>query len=162
MTRGRKPKPTHLKVVEGNPGKRPMPKKKRLVPEGFRVPSELSREAKKYWRQIVKDAPLGLLRACDGQALKRYVIALCIYNKAVADLEKSSSIIRSKNGTPIHNPHLGILNRQTEILLRLEGEFGFTPSARARLGFQDHDVTFDDEDDHIYNSKPAPAHLKET
>ena len=25
-TRGRKPKPTHLKVLAGNPGKRPLPK----------------------------------------------------------------------------------------------------------------------------------------
>ena len=153
MTRGRKPKPTQLKVLEGNPGKRPIPKKKRHVPDGLRVPSDLSPEAKKYWKQIVKNAPLGLLRACDTHALKRYVIALCIYKKAVDDLEKSNSIIRSKNGTPIHNPHLGILNRQTDILLRLESEFGFTPSARARLDFQDHDTIFNDEDDHLFNSK---------
>lgn len=161
MTRGRKPKPAQLKVVEGNPGKRPMPKKKRYVPDGFRVPSDLSPEAKKYWKQIVKTAPLGLLRACDAQALKRYVVALCIYDKAKSDLENSHSIIRSKNGSPIHNPNLGILNRQTEILLRIEAEFGFTPSARARLGFQDHDVIFDDEYDDAFHSKPTPAHLKD-
>lgn len=138
-----------------------MPKKKRHVPDGFRVPTDLSLEGKKYWKLIVKNAPLGLLRACDAQALKRYVVGLCIYNNAADDLEKSNSIIRSKNGTPIHNPHLGILNRQTDILLKLESEFGFTPSARARLGFIDHDVIFDDdEEDYFSSRKPVPAHLK--
>lgn len=138
-----------------------MPKKIRHVPDGMRVPSHLSPEAKKYWKQIVKNAPVGLLRACDAQALKRYVVALCIYHKAAGDLEKSSSVIRSKNGTPIHNPHLGILNRQAAILLQLESEFGFTPSARARLGFIDHDVIFDDdEEDFFSSSKPIPAHLR--
>lgn len=160
MTRGRKPKPNQLKLVEGNPGKRPMPNKKRYVPEGLRAPSGLNKDEKKYWRQIVKNAPGGLLRGCDVQALKRYVVALYIYDNAKNDLEKSHSIIRSKNGTPVPNPNLAILNRQTDILLRLETEFGFTPSARARLDFIDHDVNFEDEDGFFLPPKPTPAHLR--
>lgn len=159
MTRGRKPKPTHLKVIEGNPGKTSISKKKRYVPEGFRVPSDLSLQEKKYWKQLVKIASHGLLRACDAQALKRYVVALCIYDRAKSDLEKSSLLVRSKNGTPIHNPLLGMLNRQTDILMKLESEFGFTPVSRSRLGFQDHSVLFDDEDD-FYPPKPKPSFLK--
>ena len=46
-TRGRKPKPTALKVLEGNPGKRPLnenePKPENKAP---RCPSWLEQEAK--------------------------------------------------------------------------------------------------------------------
>jgi len=54
-TRGRKPKPTALKVLEGNPGKRPLnlnepkPEKK-----ASKCPSWLEPEAKKEWRRMSK------------------------------------------------------------------------------------------------------------
>ena len=55
-TRGRKPKPTALKVLEGNPGKRPLnelePKPKKQAPS---CPSWLEPEAKKEWRRMAKD-----------------------------------------------------------------------------------------------------------
>ncbi len=146
MTFGRKPVPAHLKEVRGNPGKRAIPKKKRHVPVGLRVPAGLTDPQRKIWRQIVKDAPHGLLRACDARALKRYVVALSIYDDAKSNLENSPMVIRAKSGAPINSPHLGILNRQADLLLRLEAEFGFTPSARTRLQFRDHNVDFDEDD----------------
>jgi P27 family predicted phage terminase small subunit len=145
MTFGRKPKPAHLKMVDGNPGKRPIPKKKRHVPTGLRAPKNLTKDQRRYWRQSVKAAPHGLLRSCDAQALKRYVVALSIYDDAKAKLENSPSVIRTKSGAPINSPYLGILNRQADLLLRLEAEFGFTPSARTRLQFRDHDANFDED-----------------
>ena len=45
---GRKPKPTRLKIIQGNPGKRPL-NKNEPQPERrlMRAPSHLSEEAKK-------------------------------------------------------------------------------------------------------------------
>lgn len=145
MRRGRKPIPAHLKIVGGNPGKRPLPRKKRHVPTGLRAPSDLTNAQKKLWRKINRDAPYQLLKAIDVFALKRYVVALSIYDEAKEAVEKSSKVIAYPGGSPGYNPWLGILNRQGEILLRLEAEFGFTPSARTRIGFLDDPE--DDEDD---------------
>ena len=61
--RGRKPKPTALKVLEGNPGGRPLnlnePKPVKKAP---RCPSWLEDEAKKEWKRMGKVLEqLGLL-----------------------------------------------------------------------------------------------------
>ena len=67
---GRKPKPTRLKLITGNPGKRRLnerePKPKAVVP---RCPVELCDAAKKEWRRIGKQlAVLGLLTEIDRAA----------------------------------------------------------------------------------------------
>lgn len=53
--RGRKPKPTAVKVLEGNPGKRSLntgePKPEKKAP---RCPSWLEEEAKEEWKRMAK------------------------------------------------------------------------------------------------------------
>ena len=53
--RGRKPKPTAVKVLEGNPGKRSLntgePKPEKKAP---RCPAWLEDEAKKEWKRMAK------------------------------------------------------------------------------------------------------------
>ena len=47
-TRGRKPKPTALKALEGNPGKRPLNEHEPMPPKAtLRCPAWLEAEAKK-------------------------------------------------------------------------------------------------------------------
>ena len=63
-TRGRKPKPTAVKVLEGNPGKRPLnmfePTPEKIAPE---CPSWLNDEAKAEWNRLVdKMVELGILK----------------------------------------------------------------------------------------------------
>ena len=54
-TRGRKPTPTAIKMLEGNPGKRPLntkePKPAKKAPS---CPKWLEPEAKKEWRRLAK------------------------------------------------------------------------------------------------------------
>ena len=51
--RGRKPKPTALKVLEGNPGKRPLNDHEPIPPKGeLKCPSWLLPEAKKEWKRL--------------------------------------------------------------------------------------------------------------
>ena len=52
-TRGRKPKPTALKVLEGNPGKRPLNDREPVPPKGtLKCPAWLLPEAKKEWKRL--------------------------------------------------------------------------------------------------------------
>lgn len=59
--RGRKPKPTAVKVLEGNPGKRSLntaePKPEKKAP---RCPSWLEDEAKKEWKRM----KLWIIQSC--------------------------------------------------------------------------------------------------
>jgi len=60
---GRKPKPTAIKVLEGNPGKRSLntqePKPRKKAP---RCPPWLEEEAKKEWKRMAKQMEqLGIL-----------------------------------------------------------------------------------------------------
>ena len=65
--RGRPPKPTAVKELEGNPGKRPLnknePKPKQTAPK---CPSWLEPDAKKEWRRLSKELEsMGLLTEVD-------------------------------------------------------------------------------------------------
>ena len=65
--RGRKPKPTAVKVLEGNPGKRSLntnePKPVKKAP---RCPGWLEDEAKKEWKRMAKQMEqLGILTEID-------------------------------------------------------------------------------------------------
>lgn len=71
---GRKPKPTKLKVLQGNPGKRKLPKNEPkpdpVIPD---CPSHLDAIAKKEWKRFAKVLDkLGLLTEIDGSAFAAY------------------------------------------------------------------------------------------
>src|SRR4051812_21402132 len=55
VMRGRKPKPTHLKLLDGNPGKRPLnagePKPERRIPT---CPAHLNPTAKAEWKRLAR------------------------------------------------------------------------------------------------------------
>ncbi|MXO58488.1 phage terminase small subunit P27 family [Altererythrobacter salegens] len=138
MARGRKPIPTHLKLVTGNPGKRKLPyqelrqRQRRLHPN-----RKLSSAQKKVWARVVKHAPFGLLQPIDAEVLTRYVVAACLYDEAAASIDASPVLVRAPSGYPMISPWLAVLNKQQAILQSLASELGFTPSSRARLGVRD-------------------------
>lgn len=72
--RGRKPKPTNLKLLHGNPGKRqPNPNEPKPTQEVPRCPSVLDPIARKEWRRFAKVLDrLGLLTEVDGSAFAAY------------------------------------------------------------------------------------------
>ena len=72
--RGRKPKPTALKELEGNPGKRSLnpsePKPPQKAPS---CPAWLEKEAKREWRRLSKGMEqLGILTELDRAAFAGY------------------------------------------------------------------------------------------
>ena len=67
MAQGRKPKPTAVKELEGNPGKRELntkePKPQKKAPQ---CPKWLDDEAKKEWRRLSKQMEqMGILTEVD-------------------------------------------------------------------------------------------------
>ncbi len=64
--RGRKPVPTYLKVIRGNPGKRPL-NENEPVPDGALAdpPEWMSESQKAGWNYAIENAPAGLLKKLD-------------------------------------------------------------------------------------------------
>jgi len=51
---------------------------------------------------------------------------------AMEGIQQYGTMMKSPNGFPVQSPYVAIVNRQAEIMMRIAGEFGFTPAARSR------------------------------
>ena len=148
MKQGRKPIPTKLKLVNGNPGHRPLsenePQPEPALPT---CPSFLSAPAKAEWKRIApKLRDLGLLTHLDRAALAAYCQAFGRWREAEEGM--SSLLVKTKQGGVIQNPLLGIANRAMEQMNRSLTEFGMTPSSRTRVAAaQNHE---DDQEKQKY------------
>jgi P27 family predicted phage terminase small subunit len=132
---GRKPKPTAIKEMLGNPGKRPL-NEGEPKPTGVpKCPRQfLSPLARKEWKRIAKElAPLGLLTNVDRSAMAIYCAAWARWTEAHENIVKFGEVIKTHNGNPIQNPYRAIANRAEETILKVAAEFGMTPSARSRI-----------------------------
>jgi P27 family predicted phage terminase small subunit len=137
---GRKPKPTHLKLVAGNPGRRKLnhaePKPRRGRPS---APAHVSDKARETWRYVagVLDR-MGVLTEADALALEMLCEAYADYLAARAELKKFGSNYYetvTKDGSVMHRSHPAVAAIQ-DADRRIKGwliEFGETPSARSRL-----------------------------
>lgn len=135
MMRGRRPKPTRLKLLMGNPGKRPInmdePKPEPMVPD---CPPELGPVARKEWHRLAAElAKLRILTQLDRAALAAYCGAYALWAEATENIQKFGTMVKSPTGYPIQSPYVSIANRQAEIMMRIASEFGFTPASRSRI-----------------------------
>ena len=138
-TPGRKPKPTALKVLEGNPGCRKLnenePKPLPIIPD---CPEWLTGNAKDVWGKL---APIlermGLLTEADEIALA----AICSLYARYKDLER---IIDEKGYTEKNTrsglkaiPEFAMSRDCLKLLKSFMTEFGLTPSSRTRISIEE-------------------------
>lgn len=134
--RGRKPKPTALKRLAGNPGKRPLGggEPQPPVPTNAYAPRHLNAEAKREWRRMVKLLMgLGLYSEVDRAALAMYCQAWGRWVEAERMVEKLGEVLVSEKGGLYQNPWLAVANRAWDQMRKILPEFGLTPSSRSRL-----------------------------
>ena len=137
--RGRKPKPTALKVLEGNPGKRPLPqnepKPKPIAPER---PTWLTGEGKKMWERLAPELErLGLLTALDGEAFAAACQRWGTYVDCQKYLKKHGRTYTYTNKAGAENeierPQVKIAQKALDQFRAFCSEFGLTPSSRTRI-----------------------------
>ena len=133
--RGRKPKSTALKELEGNPGHRALnanePTPDRRAP---RCPSWLEDEAKKEWKRMgVVLEQYGLLTDMDMAAFSGYCQAYARWKEAEEFITQHGTMVRTPNGYLQQVPQVSIAQTNLKILLRFCEQFGLTPSARSRI-----------------------------
>lgn len=132
---GRKPKPTALRELQGNPGKRPLNKREPKPSGTPTCPSHLDADAKKEWKRISRElTTLGLLTSVDRAALAAYCAAYSRWVAAELNIQKFGTVIKSpKSGFPIQNPYVSVANTALDHLRKFAAEFGLTPASRTRL-----------------------------
>lgn len=134
-TRGRKPKPTAIKELEGNPGKRPLnpyePKPEQKAPP---CPKWLEPEAKKEWRRLCKVMEqMGILTKMDMTAFAGYCQAYARWKEAEEFLTKHGNLVKTPNGYWQQVPQVSIAQSNLKIMMNIAAQFGLTPSARSRI-----------------------------
>ena len=134
--RGRKPKPTFLKVLDGNPGRRPLNDREPEPAQGIPVrPDWLDAEAQAEWDRVAQElSDMGLLTLADRAALCAYCTAWSRWVEAEAMVKKFGMIVKSpEKGFPMKSPYLSIADQALETMRKLMVEFGLTPSSRSRI-----------------------------
>jgi P27 family predicted phage terminase small subunit len=140
---GRPPKPVQLHKIEGTyqPVRHASRGDQLEAPgelSGKRPPAWMNEAQRKLWRELLTDAPLGVLRRIDAALLGNYVELLDRYRRLVEaqrqlDLAQPMPfLVKSPAGATL-SPYLRAINHCVLLLTRLAGEMGFTPAARAGL-----------------------------
>lgn len=136
-------KPTALRVIQGNPSRRPLPKNEPKPRRGIPVPPpHLDAYARAEWDRITPELlAVGLLTSIDGVTLAAYCQCVSRWTQAeeaiarmkARDKLTSALMIKTINGNAIQNPLIGVANRAMHMAIRFAAEFGMSPAARARF-----------------------------
>jgi P27 family predicted phage terminase small subunit len=138
--------PTHLKLIRGNPSKRPIPAEPEPeIPESVPEPPPfLAPYARDEWWEVGPHlVRLGLLTSIDTQTFAAYCSAYSTWRTAVETLTAMAErdgatrgllVKRASDGNPMRNPLVRIAADAANDMLRFAGEFGLTPLARSRIG----------------------------
>lgn len=138
--RGRIPKPTAVKIIEGNPGKRRIngsePKPPSSLPD---CPDYLAPEAKAEWARLAGVLnQIGLLTQVDRTLMAAYCQTYARWVEAERKLAETPLILRTPAGYIQQSPWLSISNKQLELMAKYMTELGLTPASRSRLAIQVH------------------------
>lgn len=156
--RGRPRKPSALRVLQGNPGKRPIPGDVNLPPSVPTRPEWLTGRAKKVWTRVTKALrAIGVLHELDREKLAfmcQAVDEAYDLEQRVIQLRKNDAlpwapmpededaerpprptglVFYTSKGFPMPNPILAIRNQAVARFNSMASEFGLSPSARATL-----------------------------
>jgi P27 family predicted phage terminase small subunit len=135
LMRGRKPLPSNVVRLRGNPGKRRLndaePRPASRLPA---CPACLGEEARKEWKRLARElGDLGLLTRIDRGMLAAYCQAHALWVEAVSSIVRYGTMVKSPNGYPMQSPYVAVANKQVDIMVRIASELGMTPSSRTRI-----------------------------
>lgn len=141
-----RPKSVILKMKEGNPGKRKLPKDEPIpVSELPDPPETLDAYALEEWNRVGPGlAALGILAGLDRGLLAAYCTAYGQWRTAREEMKKRADkggplaalIDVTKAGNVIQNPLVGIANTSARDFVKYGDMLGMGESARARLGIE--------------------------
>jgi P27 family predicted phage terminase small subunit len=135
--RGRKPKATTLRVLQGNAGKRALnPDEPQPETLATACPVEIDDPAARaeWERAIVPAIERGQVTADDRVMAIAYCELWATYRSQLADAAKHAHVVAvGKHKYPTPNPARVMANKTLLILKGVVAELGFSPTARTRV-----------------------------
>lgn len=131
---GRKRTPTVLKLLRGNPGKRPINHDEPVIEGDLPAPPDwMTPLQQDIWTKAQADAPKNLLKSLDYSVFTAWVVACAAHQEATIKVAETGLVVKGKTGAPQKNPFLAIADRQALIMIRTAAEMGFTPVSRSKV-----------------------------
>jgi P27 family predicted phage terminase small subunit len=150
---GRKPKPTALHVINGNPSKINLEARQKAEPQFSKVapdcPEFLDQYAREEWQRMAPELErLGLLTYADLAAFAAYCANYSIWRQADEMVRKDGMVVKvvalDRDGEIKYesirkHPAVSIRSDAFEKMKAFLIEFGFTPASRSRVNAVDPD-----------------------
>lgn len=156
--RGPPPKPTVLKLLTGNPGKRAInraePKPAKAKKGSRRVPAWLTPDGKREWRRVVPELErLGLLTKIDDGALEGLCAAYARAMEADRHVKNGGLTVMTDKGFVLANPAVSIAKNAWQQYRQFASEFGLTPGSRTRIRTDNQDPPADPDEGFLFGKK---------
>ena len=132
--RGRKPKPSQKKKLEGNPGKRKLNKREPRPRVSSRVEAaEIDRRAHEFIATYLPQLQaMGIFTDADQAALELMSVHYSIAWRAAEIVTREGLMLKNAFGWAKH-PLLQVLRDNSTAFKSYAAEFGLTPSSRSRI-----------------------------
>jgi P27 family predicted phage terminase small subunit len=156
----RPPKPTALKLIGGNAGKRALPKNEPdpLYLNDLTPPEHLSDAAKKVWDDLApKLRRANVLTELDGQILELGCNAIVMYRLATSSIGENALTRSPETGNVSPNPWMIVQSMMFKQATAVLKEMGMTPTARSRVMVNPQDDLFGDALGNYLKAKPGAA-----
>ena len=128
---GPKPKSNIVRLMEGNPGRRPIVNDEVIVDLPPQKPAVVAVNpiASAEWDRIVAIMPPGLISAAHESVLSSHALAWAMLSKAHEAIAEHGLTVMTARGTVV-NPAVRIWKLATDTLHRTAGLLGLHPGAR--------------------------------
>ena len=133
---GRPPKPAHLRLLTGNPGKTPIPKD---MPEPERLtsaapPDYLSDVAKTKWGEMVELLSRnGVFTEMDVGLLALYCEAFADWQEARKQFTANGKVHTAESGYQSISPWVAMEKQCIKVMMDCMSTFGMGPAYRTRI-----------------------------
>jgi P27 family predicted phage terminase small subunit len=143
---GPKPKPTNLKLLQGNPGKRALPKAepkpRPITPE---CPDFLNEKARRIWRDLVDELDvMGVLTIVDESTFAAYCAAYEEAQTLDMLLNEHGLTVVATSGYIQQRPEVAIRNKAWDRVAKFGSELGIGAASRSRIEVRKRDNEAED------------------
>ena len=143
--RGRPRKPTKLKILEGNPGRRPLNKSEPQYAPTVKKPADLTPTASDWWDLVVPQlVRVGLAQAVDVPSLTILAEDYSAWKRASAMYVSESPVVARGSTILVSNPLLRAVKDFGAAYRQGAAAFGLTAQSRSILSIPERD--FDELD----------------
>lgn len=147
---GRPRKPVKIKILAGNPGKRPLGEEPEPPAFVGDAPGHLAGIARERWIVLSKLlGELGIFTQADTGVLEAYCTAYASFREASDELKKKGQVIKTSYG-PARNPWANAQKDAYAMMERSGSKLGLSPADRAKLAHDPGDGEGKEDDEEFF------------